>query len=135
MQVTPINVTSVTIKLNTSQILDQHKGNKHEEHTYSCQQCDFGTSRQEYLTYHQKLHEEAIYECDKCDYIGKKKTSLSIHNNSKHRDLIPCKQCQYRTHHQARLQKHHRTMHIERKYGCYVCDFKSQLSIKACLNT
>ena len=75
---------------------------------YPCTQCDYQTTRKQYLKRHmQSVHEGTKYSCVQCDYQATQKENLKRHIQSVHeRTKYPCTQCDYQATQKGSLKIH-----------------------------
>ena len=67
--------------------LVQHVQSKHEIKVveYSCNSCEFKSSKQMYLKLHQEYkHEDVMYICNQCDYQAITNNCLKTHSVNHH---------------------------------------------------
>ena len=57
----------------------------HEQGQLKCQQCDYKSSRKEYLCVHIKsVHKQSKFECNECDNKSSRRVHLELHIQSIH---------------------------------------------------
>lgn len=126
------NCDKCKFKAQSKHELAEHRAAKHEVHLF----CDFGTSRQGHLSYHQKLHEDVSYDCSQCDFKAHLAKFVYEHMQLTHKTIeiiqvtderiwITCSQCKYKTKWQNRFIKHKHSKHNGKIHVCNMCDFKS----------
>ena len=95
---------------------------------YSCDQCEFKTTKQNNLTLHQQSKHEGIrYSCDQCEYKATTPSSLTLHQESKHEGVsYTCDQCEYKAITQRKLTIHQQSKHEGVSYSCDQCEYKAK---------
>lgn len=100
----------------TLSALDFHTKTEHFGMRYRCDQCDYVSTKESYLTMHKRAkHTEHLgmnYSCDKCEYVTTKENYLSMHKRAKHEGVIfSCDQCDFTGIMAANLAIHKKAKH------------------------
>ena len=79
-----VKKNSMLKKTNTEHISAVHKGM-----TFECKDCEYTTSRQQNLIYHnQIIHLEIRYSCDQCEYAARSSRVLVNHKKVVHENKV-----------------------------------------------
>ncbi|CAH1983472.1 unnamed protein product [Acanthoscelides obtectus] len=126
-------------------LLDNHVLQKHPDlvasmsrKIHECTQCEYKTTRADYLARHMMEHTRTNLACTKCNASFTKKQLLDNHILQKHPELIAsvsskiheCTHCEYKTTHASNLAIHI-MKHTGTKFTCTKCDasFTSKQSL------
>ena len=82
----------------TASYLKRHKATIHIGVIYTCEKCNFSTSRSKELAIHTKQdHTDISFVCDLCDYEGTQAGNLKTHKEIIHQGVrYPCDKCEYK---------------------------------------
>ena len=111
-----------TCKFKSTQALKNHVSKRHEERSYTCQNCIFVTKEKAEMVQHKKTH--AVNECNKCGRKFKRPWSLKIHVEAVHEGKkAKCEICSFETSSTSHLRKHKIKMHDQiGSFVCYICN-------------
>ena len=103
--------------------MTRHYKTIHQTKRYSCDQCDYKSSRNDHLNEHIKTkHEGKRYPCSQCDYQATQTTRLKQHVQSVHEGKrYLCSQCDYQATQTTHLKQHVQSVHEGMKYPCNEC--------------
>ena len=74
-----------------------HKESQHGTNTFKCDDCDYESSRNEYLKRHiKRQHSNVDFNCSKCEFSSKSKDSLRYHTIVHSNNMFfQCEKCDY----------------------------------------
>jgi len=118
--------TETFIILPEEEVLDPNK-----ERSYSCDKCEYVTTRLHNLNHHKRARHRGIYyPCDECEYVATLKADLKKHKEAKHEGVrYPCDQCSYASTRKAYLKKHKEFKHEGSKFLCDQCSYYAKTAI------
>ena len=93
---------------------------------YTCDDCDFESSRKENLKFHIDYRHNLIekYLCDQCEFSAIAKKYVKTHKMNMHETkIISCKDCTFETNKYTQYKKHRIESHSGPKLMCEECDF------------
>jgi len=110
------------------QSVKEHIQSFHEGLKFKCDECNFETSKWEYVKKHKKkIHfdeKNGSVICDQCSFIAENARALRKHVDEHNMSAFPCSQCDYKTKNEQLLQKHIDKKHSNRDpFLCDECDF------------
>ena len=119
----------------------------------TCKECDFTTSREDFLNLHQSKNHEIVFKCEDCSYEGKtlshvkehknaihvnkincnlcnkviSKYSLKMHllSHDEHKKIFKCTMCEKEFGHPMSLKNHKETVHDRLRFECNQCSYQA----------
>ena len=118
----PCEKCDYTAKLQIS--LNRHVKTHHEEKKwYFCQSCDYKGSKKGLRIHTESKHGSKSFKCDECDYVSSRGEYLKKHVRDQHgTKTFNCGLCDYSWHAKSRLQNHVKRVHSNALYQCAKCD-------------
>lgn len=110
------------------QSVKEHIQSFHEGLKFKCDECNFETSKWDYVKKHKKkIHfdeKNGSLICDQCSFIAESARALRKHVDEHNMSAFPCSQCDFKTKNEKLLEKHIDKKHSNRDpFLCDECDF------------
>ena len=95
-------------KANLLENLNRHTKAHHEEKTlYFCQSCDYKGSKKGLRVHIESKHGSKLFKCDQCEYISSRDEYLKMHVRDQHgSDIFYCNLCDYSWYSKSTLRDH-----------------------------